>query len=74
MKPMRLASLVAIAVIVSACAQPATTPVTIGVGPTPQLPPPDKPLIPTVHIAPAVGWPADVVPTSFTLEFGSIST
>ncbi len=64
MKLMRLASLVAIAVIVSSCAEPATAPVTIGVGPTPQLPPPNKPLIPTVHIAPAVGWPPDVVPTA----------
>ncbi len=38
MEPLRLASLVAIALIVSSCAEPASTPVTIGVGPTPQLP------------------------------------
>ena len=51
-------------VILASCAEPATTPVTVGVGPTPQLPAPEKPLIPTVHIAPAVGWPVDVVPTA----------
>ena len=27
-------------------------------GPTPHLPPPHKTLLPTVHIAPAQGWPA----------------
>lgn len=32
-------------------------------GPSPQLPPPKKTLIPTVHIAPAKGWPANVTPT-----------
>ncbi|MGH6608700.1 MAG: DUF7133 domain-containing protein, partial [Burkholderiaceae bacterium] len=46
----------AAAIIVSACAPPATHPVSIGVGTNPQLPPPDKPLIPVVNIAPAVGW------------------
>ena len=64
MKLIRFASLIIAAAILSSCAEPASTPVTIGVGPAPQLPPPDKPLIPTVHIAPAVGWPADVVPTA----------
>jgi glucose/arabinose dehydrogenase len=64
MKPTRLALLLAIAVLVSSCAEPATVPVTVGVGPTPQLPAPKTALIPTVHIAPAVGWPADVLPTA----------
>ena len=64
MKMMRLASLLSVAVLLTSCAGPAITPVTVGVGPTPQLPPPKTPLIPTVHIAPAVGWPADVVPTA----------
>ncbi|MEI7037273.1 sorbosone dehydrogenase family protein [Fulvimonas yonginensis] len=31
-------------------------PVSAGVGPEPALPPPDPSLIPTVHVAPAVGW------------------
>lgn len=35
----------------------------VGVGPSPQLPTPDKNgLIPTVNIAPAKGWPQDVLP------------
>lgn len=64
MKLARLPWMLAIAVLVSACAEPATMPPSVGVGPTPQLPPPDKPLIPTIHIAPAVGWPPNVVPTA----------
>src|SRR5678815_4335534 len=64
MNPTRLASLLVIAVAVSSCAGPATAPVTVGVGPNPQLPTPQTPIIPTVHVAPAVGWPADVVPTT----------
>lgn len=51
-------------VLLASCAEPANTPVTVGVGPTPQLPAPSTPLIPTVHIAPAVGWPAGVMPTT----------
>ncbi|MFD0740144.1 PQQ-dependent sugar dehydrogenase [Lysobacter koreensis] len=34
------------------------------VGPQPTLPPPNKTLIPTVHIAPAVGWPDGATPTA----------
>lgn len=33
-----------------------------GFGPNPVLPEPDRELIPVVDIAPAVGWPADVMP------------
>src|ERR1043165_3926215 len=32
-------------------------------GPSPALPPPHKALLPTVHIAPAQGWPEGVMPT-----------
>jgi len=52
------------ALMITACALPADQPVTIGIGPTPQLPPPSSPMIPTVNIAPAVGWPNGAVPTS----------
>src|SRR4029453_6126713 len=62
MNPMRLASLLASVVAVSSCAGPATAPVTVGVGPNPQLPPPQTPLIPAVPVAPGVGCPAVVVP------------
>lgn len=45
-----------------ACAQ-TTPPGTGEVGPKPVLPAPDKQLIPTVNIAPAVGWPEGAAPT-----------
>ena len=35
----------------------------VGYGPNPRLPAPEKSLIPTVHIAKAIGWPAGVKPT-----------
>lgn len=34
----------------------------VGVGTNPELPEPKQSLIPTVHIAPAVGWPVNVTP------------
>jgi len=43
----------------SAIAQPAPN---VGVGPNPQLPAPEKNLLPTVNIAPAEGWPQGVGP------------
>ena len=64
MKPSTFLWLALSVIILSSCAGPAREPVTIGVGPAPQLPPPNTPLIPTVHIAPAVGWPDGVVPTA----------
>jgi glucose/arabinose dehydrogenase len=36
----------------------------VGYGSDPQLPEPDKQLIPTVNIAPAVGWPAGAKPVA----------
>jgi glucose/arabinose dehydrogenase len=35
-----------------------------GTGPSPKLPEPNKTLIPTVNIAPAIGWPEGVKPTA----------
>ena len=51
-----------IASIASLCAgsllaQSSTQPPAQTIGPTPQLPKPNKQIIPTVHIAPARGWP-----------------
>jgi glucose/arabinose dehydrogenase len=46
------------------CGEPATVPESAGIGPTPVLPPPHPTLIPTVHIARAVGWPAGATPTA----------
>jgi glucose/arabinose dehydrogenase len=44
------------------CGGDARLPLTAGVGPDPQLPPPDSSLIPVVEIAPAIGWPAGAAP------------
>ncbi len=44
------------------CGEIATLPETAGIGPRPTLPPPNRTLIPTVHIAPAKGWPAGAAP------------
>jgi glucose/arabinose dehydrogenase len=46
------------------CAETAQLPVSEGTGPNPQLPEPKRSLIPTVNIAPAVGWPVDVTPVA----------
>ncbi len=56
------ASLLACAVMVAACGEPATLPVSAGTGPQPELPAPRTSLIPTVHIAPARGWAAGAAP------------
>ncbi|MGZ5180862.1 MAG: PQQ-dependent sugar dehydrogenase [Ramlibacter sp.] len=50
-------SLLVMASLVGACAAFAADDESVGVGPNPQLPPPSKSLVPTVDIAPAVGWP-----------------
>ena len=42
----------------------ATLPVEAGIGPRPQLPPPNPTLIPTVNIAPAVGWAPGETPSA----------
>jgi glucose/arabinose dehydrogenase len=46
------------------CGQMATLPESAGIGPQPALPPPNQSLIPTVHIAPAKGWPAGTTPVA----------
>jgi len=46
------------------CGEVATLPENAGVGPRPALPPPHSALIPTVHIAPAKGWPAGTTPVA----------
>ncbi|NUQ21498.1 MAG: sorbosone dehydrogenase family protein, partial [Gemmatimonadaceae bacterium] len=50
--------------VLAACGGAAKLPVSAGVGPTPQLPPPEHALIPTVHVAEAKGWPAGVTPVA----------
>ncbi len=42
--------------VLAACGEHAKLPFAAGVGPTPTIPSPNKTLIPTLNIAPAVGW------------------
>ena len=51
-----------VALALAACGEVATLPVSAGTGPQPTLPPPHQTLIPTVHIAPANGWPPGATP------------
>ena len=43
--------------VLAGCGESARLPLSAGVGPDPTLPPPNKTLIPTLHIATAKGWP-----------------
>ena len=53
-----------LALALSACGEIATLPVSAGSGPAPQLPAPHATLIPTLNIAPAIGWPAGATPVA----------
>ena len=46
------------------CGDSAKLPLSAGIGPQPQLPPPNHTLIPTVNIAKAVGWQANERPVA----------
>jgi glucose/arabinose dehydrogenase len=46
----------------AACGDLATLPVAAGTGTQPVLPPPQQRLIPTVHVAPAIGWAPGATP------------
>lgn len=58
----RLALTVLIAASVAGCGESSKLQVSDGTGPSPKLPEPNKTLMPTVNIAPAVGWPEGVKP------------
>jgi glucose/arabinose dehydrogenase len=59
------APLVALAALsLSACGDRASLPVTAGIGPNPQLPPPKESLLPTVNVASAIGWAGQAMPTA----------
>ena len=53
-----------VACLLLAGCESATLPFKAGTGPQPELPPPAHSWIPTVHIAPAKGWPADAMPVA----------
>jgi glucose/arabinose dehydrogenase len=62
--PMSLNPILVICAVLSlaACGDVAKLPLSVGVGPHPTLPAPRPALIPTVNIAPAVGWPEGLMP------------
>ncbi len=49
---------------VSGCGGSARLPLSAGIGATPVLPGPRSSLIPTVHVAKAIGWPAGATPVA----------
>jgi glucose/arabinose dehydrogenase len=60
----RPALAVVVAVGMTGCAESARLPLSAGVGPTPALPLPRPTAMPTVHIAPAKGWPEGMKPVA----------
>ncbi|MFJ2494349.1 PQQ-dependent sugar dehydrogenase [Pseudomonas iridis] len=64
MRKPQLVFVIAIAGGLAACGESSSLQVIDGTGPSPKLPEPNKTLIPTVNIAPAVGWPAGGKPTA----------
>ena len=60
----RLAAAIGMSLSFAACAATSTQSVNDGSGPNPKLPPPEKSLIPTVHVADAIGWPQGAKPTA----------
>src|SRR5690348_13314699 len=64
-KPSRTTSTtVALAVVLAACGGAARLPISKGIGPTPELPSPEKSLIPTMKVQKARGWNARAEPTA----------
>ncbi|MFW0754571.1 PQQ-dependent sugar dehydrogenase [Pseudomonas sp. H11T01] len=63
LKP-QLALLIVLTGGLAACGETATLQVSDGTGPSPKLPEPNNTLVPTVNVAPAIGWPKGVKPTT----------
>jgi glucose/arabinose dehydrogenase len=55
---------VVVALCAAGCGDSARLPLLAGIGATPTLPAPNPTLIPTIDIAPAIGWPAGVTPVA----------
>lgn len=53
-----------LAISLAGCGDRAKLQVSQGMGPSPELPPPVQPAIPTVKVADAIGWPAGRSPTA----------
>jgi len=50
--------------VLAACGEVATLPISAGTGTRPTLPPPQRTLVPTVNIAPAQGWAPGAMPVA----------
>jgi glucose/arabinose dehydrogenase len=59
-----LAAWAALLFATAGCAEDSRIPLSETTGPEPTLPAPTTSLVPTIHIAPAVGWPAGVTPVA----------
>jgi glucose/arabinose dehydrogenase len=64
MRTPQLVFVLAVAGGLAACGESSSLQVSDGTGPSPKLPEPNKTLIPTVNIAPAIGWPEGGKPTA----------
>ncbi|KJH75699.1 PQQ-dependent sugar dehydrogenase [Pseudomonas sp. ES3-33] len=64
MRKSQLVFVIALAGGLAACGETSSLQVSDGTGPSPKLPEPNKTLIPTVNIAPAIGWPDGTKPTA----------
>ncbi|KPG94991.1 MULTISPECIES: sorbosone dehydrogenase family protein [unclassified Pseudomonas] len=64
MRKPQLVFVIAFAGGLAACGESSSLQVSDGTGPSPKLPEPNKTLIPTVNIAPAIGWPEGAKPTA----------
>jgi len=61
---MKRAAAPLILLALTGCGGPARLPLEAGIGPSPQLPPPERALIPAVKVAKATGWPAGLTPAA----------
>ncbi|WP_392886608.1 PQQ-dependent sugar dehydrogenase [Pseudomonas migulae] len=64
MRKPQLVLVIALAGGLAACGETSSLQVSDGTGPSPKLPEPNKTLIPTLNIAPAIGWPGGAKPTA----------
>lgn len=64
MRKPQLVFIIALAGGLAACGETSSLQVSDGTGPSPKLPEPNKTLIPTVNIAPAIGWPEGKKPVA----------
>src|SRR5262245_32776114 len=64
MRPLRPVILALVPLLLAGCGDTAQLPPQADMGPDPTLPAPNRTLIPTVNVAPAVGWPNGGMPVA----------